>query len=77
MAMTLDELYTEAVSLPNESKAILADRLVESIESNVDARITQAHLATVKRRRDEIRSGTVEPVDGEEALASVRASLSL
>ncbi len=56
-------------------RLILADRLVESIERNVDASITQAHLATVKRRRDEIRSGMVEAVDGEEALARVRASL--
>lgn len=30
------------------------------------------HLDTAKRRRDELRAGKVQPIDGEEALARVR-----
>jgi len=77
MAMTVDELYTAAVMLPNESKAILADKLVKSIENDIDVSLTQTHLEIVRRRRDDIRSGLVKAVDGEKALASVRASLHL
>ena len=73
MTMTLEQLCIEAITLPNESKAILADRLIESIGNNIDFQITRSHLEEVKNRRDEIRSGIISPIPGEDALARVRA----
>jgi hypothetical protein len=72
MSMTAEQIYQEAIQLPNESKVSLAERLVEYLESHIDSDLERIHLDTAKRRRDEIRSGQVQPVDGEQALARVR-----
>ena len=61
MPMSIDEMLSEAQMLPNESKAILAEKLVASIEEKIDPQITKIHLAEVKRRRDEIQAGIVQP----------------
>jgi hypothetical protein len=39
---------------------------------HIDRDIEHSHLAIAKRRRDEVRSGQVQPIDGKEALARVR-----
>jgi hypothetical protein len=72
MPMSVEELYAEAQILPSESKVILAEKLVESIEGTIDPQVTKSHLDEVKRRRDEIRFGKVIPINGEEGLAQVR-----
>jgi hypothetical protein len=72
MSMTAEQIYQEVLQLPDESKASLAERLVEYLESHIDNDLERIHLDTAKKRRDEIRSGQVQPVDGEEALARVR-----
>lgn len=75
MATTLEQLAKQAMDLPTESRARLADLLVESLEGDELGRIEQLWLTEAKRRRDEVRSGTVNTVPGEEALRKVRDSL--
>lgn len=75
MGSTLDRIYEEALALPDESKASLAEKLVDYLETHVDPQLERRHLDRVKRRRDEVRSGQVEPVDGEEALEKARRIL--
>jgi hypothetical protein len=72
MQLTVDEVYNEAMQLPNDSKASLAERLVEYLETHTDHDLERLHLDIAKRRRDEIRSGQVQPIDGDHALAHVR-----
>lgn len=72
MSVTVDRIYEEALLLPDESKAVLAEKLVDYIETHVDSDLERLHLDTVKRRRDEILSGRVQGIDGEDALARVR-----
>ncbi len=57
MQLTVDEVYNEAMQLPDDSKASLAERLVEYLETHTDRDLERLHLDTAKRRRDEIRSG--------------------
>lgn len=66
MPMSLEEIFSEAKILPNDSKAILAEKLIASIEDDIDPQVTKSHLMEVKKRRDEIRSGKVVPINGEE-----------
>lgn len=75
MPMSLEEIFSEAKILPNDSRVILAEKLVASIEDDIDPQVTKSHLAEVKKRRDEIRSGKVVPINGEEGLAKVRAMI--
>lgn len=67
MPTNLDEIYEDALRLPDESKVILAERIVEYLETNVNPDLERVHLDTVKRRRDGMRKGSVEPIDGKHA----------
>lgn len=72
MSPNLDEIYEEALRLPDESKAVLAERIVEYLETHVTTDLERSHLDTVQRRRDEMKRGKVEPIDGHDASAMAR-----
>lgn len=74
MTITLDKLIEEVMTLPSESRARLADLLVESLDAEELGRIDR-WAVEVTRRRDEVRAGLVETVPGEEALRNVRESI--
>ena len=65
----------EALSLPSALRASLAEKLVESLEFDMDGTLQTLWVTEAKQRRDEIRSGLVQPIPGEEALAQVRRLL--
>ena len=69
MAISLDELTTKAMSLPGEARALLAERLVESLDKEL---IREIWLTEAKKRRDEVRSGRVRPIPGVEVMEGVR-----
>ena len=75
MSTTVEQLAQEAMKLPGESRARLADLLVESLESGDLTDIDRLWLSEAKRRRDEVRAGTIKTIPGDEALRSVRDSL--
>jgi hypothetical protein len=75
MATTVEKLIEQAMTLPSESRAQLADLLVESLDADDLGRIDRLWTAEAKRRRDEVRTGHVETIPGEEALRKVRDSL--
>jgi len=75
MPMTMEELAAEALTLPSEERALLADRLVESLDAGEANRIDRLWATEGKRRRDEVRAGAVRTIPGDEALAAVRRSL--
>lgn len=72
---SIEQLTEEVLSLPSASRALLAEKLVESLEFDTDPTIQAAWTTEAKRRRDEVRSGAVQPIPGEEALAQVRRLL--
>lgn len=72
MSLTLDQITEEAMQLPATSRALLAGKLVESLESEDLDEIQRLWSAEAIRRRHEIRSGQVRPVPGEKVLEEVR-----
>ena len=72
MAITLEKLAAEAMSLPPESRARLADLLVESLEGQDFGAVDRRWIAEAIRRRDEVRTGQVKTIPGDEALRRVR-----
>jgi putative addiction module component (TIGR02574 family) len=72
MSLTLEQLTEEALLLPAESRVLLADKLVESLDSEEPDEIQRLWIAEAVRRRDEIRSGKVQAVPGEQVLDEVR-----
>lgn len=73
--LSIEQLTQEALSLPSAARALLVEKLVESLEFETDPAIQAAWNSEAKRRRDAIRSGAVQPISGEEALAQVRRLL--
>ena len=55
-------------------QAMLAEKLVNNVETHVDPEMTRLHCAVAKWRRAEVLSGEVQPVEGNEALNRVRKS---
>lgn len=72
MPLTLEQLTAEAMQLPVESRVLLADRLVESVGSAELDDIQRLWTAEAIRRRDEIRSGQVKSIPGDQVLDEVR-----
>lgn len=75
MAATVEQLVEEAMSLPSESRAQLADLLVQSLDVGDLGLIDRLWIGEARRRRDEVRSGRVETIPGGEALRKVRESV--
>ena len=72
---SIEQLTEELLSLPSASRALLAEKLVESLEFDTDSEIQTAWTSEAKRRRDEVRDGYVKVIDGSEGLAKVRKLL--
>jgi putative addiction module component (TIGR02574 family) len=72
MDLTLEQLAQEAMKLPVASRAVLADQIVESLDLAQPDDIQRLWVTEALRRRDEVRSGQIKPVPGEEVLAEVR-----
>ena len=75
MSTTVEQLAEQAMSLPGESRARLADILVESLDTEALTDIDRLWLSEAKRRRDEVPAGKVKTIPGDEALRSVRDSV--
>jgi putative addiction module component (TIGR02574 family) len=72
MPLTIEQLEQEAMQLPAASRALLAERLVESLDSaEIDA-MQKVWAAEAIRRRDEVRTGRLKPIPGEQVLSEVR-----
>ena len=72
---SIEQLTEEILSLPNASRAILADKLVESLEFDTDSTIQSIWITEAKKRRDEVRDGSVQGIPGDQALAQVRGMI--
>ena len=75
MSMTVEQMTEEALALPSEARALLADRLVESLDPAEDSLVRQLWVAEARRRRDDVRSGRVKTIPGDEALAQVKRAV--
>lgn len=68
--MNIKELIDEAVSLPVEKRALLVDSLLRSL-NQPEPEIDKKWMAVAKRRLTEMRSGSVEPVSGQEVFEKI------
>jgi hypothetical protein len=70
--LTLEQLISEATALPDASKAILVEKIVESMAGQVEGDILAAAVQKAQERLAEIDSGAVQTVPGDVALAQIR-----
>jgi len=75
MGISLEKLTEEALALSAESRALLADRLNESLETPFDEDLQALWAVEASRRRDEVRAGKVKTIPASAALVRIRKSL--
>lgn len=73
MTTPVHGLAAEVLDLPAEDRARMLELLIASFEPKSNAQ--KAWMSLALRRRDEVRSGKVAMLLGDEALARVRAKL--
>ena len=73
MANTVDAIYKDALSLSEDSRVILAERLIESVAP--DPHILKEQMAAVRQRLEDLDSGKEMQVPGPEAIQLVRAAV--
>jgi Putative addiction module component len=66
--MTTEKLIEEALSLPVEQRALVVDSLLRSLNKS-EISIDTQWAEVARKRLEELRSGTVKPIPGDEVFA--------
>ena len=75
MTREADEILKEALLLSPESRAAVAGRLIESLESEVDESAEAEWSVEIARRLTELDSGSVDTIPWEEARRQILGSV--
>ena len=76
MTPQLSEVLEKALALSTQQRGVVIDRLIESLdEGPAEEGVEEAWDAEIKRRVDDIRSGRVKLIPGEEVLQRLAARL--
>ncbi len=73
--MNLKQLEEEALHLPEEERAELAQKLLLSIDSPSEGEIAADWLLEARRRAKELDEGIVQPIPAEEVRHKAKALL--
>jgi putative addiction module component (TIGR02574 family) len=71
--MNLQKIEHEALHLPKEERTKLIQRLVLSLDTPSTDELRADWLAVARRRAEELDSGVVQAVPGEDVLRKARA----
>jgi putative addiction module component (TIGR02574 family) len=75
MSSNLDKLTADAMKLPLRDRVQLAQRLVSTLDDEVETNTEELWFVEAERRLGELRSGTVQGIDSDEAFISAREAL--
>ena len=75
MATELEQLKEDLLALPPQSRASLAQALIESLDEGYDEDAETLWLEEIKRRDDEIRSGRAVLKPADQVLRDTRKRL--
>jgi len=75
MKTTIDTIIAEVLSLPPQARAFVAEKLIESLDSEPSVTLSAAWRDEVRKRCREIDEGTVELRDAEDVFARGYAAL--
>jgi putative addiction module component (TIGR02574 family) len=75
MTTNLDQLTADAMKLPLRDRVELAQRLVSTIDDEVEIGTEELWFAEAERRLEELRTGKVQGIDSEEAFRTARETL--
>jgi len=73
MMSTFEEILSAALSLSPDKRAMLAERLLASLDDPYQKQVNSAWAEEAERRMREIDEGTVEAIDGELVMQRLRS----
>ncbi len=76
MVHKVRDIIDEALTLPSNGRAYVAEVLLESLDFEEDFPVDAAWRAEIEKRCREIDTGEVELIPGEQAMAALRARFS-
>lgn len=72
MSLSTSSIIEQALQLPLEDRAFIAEQLLNSLNLPLDSEVEAAWAAEVEARRQAILSGEGETVSGPEVIARLR-----
>lgn len=76
MAKNIEDIIDNILALPANSRAYLAELLLESLDFEEDFPITEEWMKEIKKRCQELDEGKVELISGNEGLAKLQKKYS-
>jgi Putative addiction module component len=70
--LTLEQLISEATTLSDADKAVLLEKIIESMAGQVDQNLLSVGIKQAQERLAQIDSGVVQTIPGDIALAQIR-----
>ena len=70
-----DDLLQKVLSLSPDQRTALIDMLIDSLNMPIDPETDAAWAEEAERRAEEVRSGSIELVDGEQVFDDIRRRL--
>lgn len=75
MALTAEMVVQEALGLPTGERALLAEKLLDSLAGETNAEVDCAWVDEVRRRRAAVRNGSATLIDGPDAVRQARVAI--
>ncbi len=75
MRVSIEQITEAALSLPSDARALLADRLVESLDPLTDQDVRSAWASEATQRLEDLRLGKVKAVSAQDAFARARSQI--
>jgi putative addiction module component (TIGR02574 family) len=75
MSSNLDQLTADAMKLPLRDRVQLAQRLVSTLDDEVETDTEALWFVEAERRLEELRSGKVQGIDSDVAFRDAREAL--
>jgi putative addiction module component (TIGR02574 family) len=72
MADQNESIFSDAMSLPPDQRARLADQLLESLAEKIDPAIEEAWAVEIERRMDAYERGETTAISAAEVLQQLR-----
>ncbi len=75
MSATVEKIALELLGLPAKSRALLAEKLIESLNEKQDKNVESLWIKAARRRSNEIKSGKVKCKPAKDVLREARLKL--
>ena len=75
MSITAEKLVDEALNLPRQTRAFVAEKLIESLDETPSSELSTAWKKEIKKRCQEIDQGLVELRSAEDVFTKAYAAL--